>query len=103
MLKKISALAILIVFSLSIFAESAKKKKVVFLADGGKNKEKHAHETGNILLAEALEKSGLGIEASLHMGWPKDPKAFEGADCIVIYCNGGRRHLVMQDLKKFEE
>ncbi|MEM0898067.1 MAG: ThuA domain-containing protein [Verrucomicrobiota bacterium] len=80
----------------------AENKKIVFLADGGKNAEKHAHESGNALLAEALEASGLGFETSLHKGWPADPKAFDGADCVVIYCNGGKKHLVMDHLDQFE-
>ena len=40
----------------------AQNKKVVFLADRGKNSKTHAHESGNELLANALEKSELGFE-----------------------------------------
>jgi hypothetical protein len=68
----------------------AQNKKVVFLADRGKNSKTHAHESGNELLANALEKSELGFETSLHKGWPADPKAFDRADCVVIFCNGGK-------------
>ena len=89
------------VFTLSVLAEE--KKKIVFLADGGKNSKTHAHEGGNALLAKALKESGLGFETSLHKGWPADNKAFEGADCVVIFCNGGSGHLVMKDLDQFEE
>jgi type 1 glutamine amidotransferase len=83
------------------FAEE--NKKIVFLADGGKNSKTHAHEGGNALLANALEESGLGFETSLHKGWPADAKAFEGADCVVIFCNGGGGHLVMKHLDQFEK
>ena len=83
------------------FAEE--NKKIVFLADGGKNAKTHAHEGGNALLANALEESGLGFETSLHKGWPADAKAFEGADCVVIFCNGGGGHLVMKHLDQFEK
>ena len=75
----------------------------MFLADRGKNSKTHAHESGNELLADALEKSELGFETSLHKGWPADPKAFDGADCVVIFCNGGKGHLVMNHLDQFEK
>ena len=88
------------IFSMTAFAEN---KKIVFLADKGKDQEKHAHESGNALLAKALEECGLGFETSEFKGWPDDPKAFEGADCVVVYCNGGKGHLVMQHLDLFEE
>ena len=70
-----------ITFSTSAVAQS---KKVVFLADGGKNSETHAHVAGNALLAKALEESGLGFNTTLHKGWPSKPKAFDGADSVVI-------------------
>ncbi len=89
----------LLALSTATFAE---KTKVVFLADKGKDTEKHAHLSGNDLLAKALEESGLGFETFRHMGWPADPNAFDGADCVVIYCNGGKNHLVMEHLDQFE-
>ena len=49
---------ILLAFTLSVLAFSslsfAKNKKVVFLADKGKNTAVHAHESGNAILANAL-------------------------------------------------
>ena len=88
------------IFSATAFAEN---KKIVFLADKGKDQEKHAHESGNALLAKALEESGMGFETAQFKGWPSDPDAFKGADCIVVYCNGGNGHLVMQHLDQFEK
>ena len=81
----------------------AEKKKIVFLADGGKNSKTHNHVQGNAVLAAALEASGLGFETSQFKGWPKEAGAFDGADCIVIFCNGGGGHLVMKNLERFEE
>jgi len=95
-------LQLLIIAALAVPA-FAQKKKIVFLADRGKNSKTHAHESGNELLANALEKSELGFETSLHKGWPADPKAFDGADCVVIFCNGGKGHLVMNHLDQFEK
>ena len=58
-------LQLLIIAAFSGFAQN---KKVVFLADRGKNSTTHAHESGNELLANALEKSELGFETSLQVG-----------------------------------
>ena len=80
----------------------ADKKRVVFLADGGKNSKLHNHVEGNAVLAAALEGSGLCFETAQFTGWPKEANAFEGADCIVIFCNGGGGHLVMKHLEQFE-
>ena len=95
-------LQLLIIAALAVPA-CAQKKKIVFLADRGKNSKTHAHESGNELLANALEKSELGFETSLHKGWPADPKVFDSADCVVIFCNGGKGHLVMNHLDQFEK
>ena len=100
MLKKIIISVLLLTIAVSVAAD---KKKVVFLADRGKSGNVHAHISGNALLAEALEKSGLGFTTSLHMGWPKDASAFDGADTVVIFCNGGKGHLVMKNLEQFEK
>jgi hypothetical protein len=72
----------------------ADKKKVVLVA--GKQSHgygSHEHKAGCLLLAEALEKSGLPIETEVVTnGWPSDTSVFEGADSIVIYADGGGRH-----------
>ena len=98
---------ILLVSTLSALAFSfwatAKNKKVVFLADKGKNTTVHAHESGNAILANALEESKLGFDTAQFKGWPTDPKAFDGADSVVIFCNGGKGHLVMNHLDQFEK
>lgn len=84
-------------------AAYAEKKKVVFLADGGKTGNVHAHVAGNALLAKALVDSKLGFETAEFQGWPTDAKALEGIDCLVIFCNGGGGHLVMKNLDQFEK
>ncbi len=70
------------------------KKKIVFVA--GKKSHgygAHEHYAGCVLLAKALQNSGLNIETDVYRdGWPKDPHAFDGADAIVMYCDGGVRH-----------
>ena len=62
---------ILLAFTLPVLAFSslsfAKNKKVVFLADKGKNTAVHAHESGNAILAIAGEPTNLKV-VSAHKG-----------------------------------
>lgn len=53
----------------------------------------HEHKAGCMLLADALNKSNLGIEARVYTnGWPEDDSVLDYADSIVVYCDGGGRH-----------
>jgi hypothetical protein len=81
------------------------KKKIVLIAGpkshgyGG-----HEHNAGCLLLGEWLNESGLGVEAVVHQnGWPEQPDAFKGADAIVIFCDGGGRHVVMPHLEEVDK
>ena len=90
-----------------------KVRKVVFVA--GRDSHgygAHEHEGGCRILKQALDESGLPIATSIHTGgWPKDAKAFEGADTVVIYCDGGgnahmapgRGHVINHHLDQFEQ
>ena len=53
-------LTVILAFSFSSLADE--KKKIVFLADGGKNSKTHAHESGNALLAKHLKKVGSDLK-----------------------------------------
>jgi putative membrane-bound dehydrogenase-like protein len=35
-------------------------------------------------------------------GWPKTPNALDGFDCIVMYCDGGGRHMVNEHLAEMD-
>ena len=53
----------------------------------------HEHRAGCMLLAKALNESGLPVEAQVVTeGWPKDASVLDGADTIIIYADGGGRH-----------
>lgn len=53
----------------------------------------HEHRAGCMLLAEALNSSGLGIQADVYTnGWPTDESVLDHADSIVIYADGGGGH-----------
>ena len=54
----------------------------------------HEHKAGNILLARKLEAAMSDFDTAVFTnGWPEDPAALDGFDCIVMYCDGGGRHI----------
>jgi len=80
------------------------RKKIVFVA--GKKSHgyfSHEHKAGCILLAEALNGSGLPVQTVVYSdGWPKDVTAFDNADTVVCYCDGGPRHFLNPHLEEFD-
>ena len=65
--------------------------KVVFVA--GKPSHgygAHEHNGGCLLLARELQRAKPGYEVVVYRnGWPTEANAFDGADTIVMYCDGG--------------
>lgn len=81
------------------------KKKVVFLAGRPSHGHgAHEHRAGCMLLARLLnEHMGEEIHAvTYHYGWPSDPTALQNADSIIIFCDGGGRHLARPHLREIE-
>ncbi len=77
----------------------ADETKVLFVA--GKKSHgyfSHEHNAGSLLLAKLLNESGLEFYASVYYneedpGWPKNEALLKGVDAVVIYCDGGGKHL----------
>ena len=67
------------------------KKKILFIAGNTKHRHGyHEYRAGSILLADALNASGLPVEARVHWyGWPEDESIFDGVDACIIYADGG--------------
>lgn len=97
-------LATLAAPSISAAEPEAKKKQVLFLAGNPSHGYgAHDHLAGCMLLAKSLNESGLPIEARVyHYGWPKDPKAFDGVNCIVMYGDGGPGHMANAHLDELD-
>ena len=56
----------------------------------------HEHNAGVLLLTKCLTQIP-GIQAVAYTnGWPKSANAFDGADAIVLYMDGGDGHLAIQ-------
>ncbi|MBL7153048.1 MAG: ThuA domain-containing protein [Phycisphaerae bacterium] len=82
----------------------AERKKIVLVAgrqSHGYNA--HEHKAGNLLLAKCLNANVPGIFAATYdNGWPKDPTAFDNADAVSIFCDGGGGHVAMRHLDEMD-
>ena len=78
--------------------------KVVFLAGPDSHGPgEHEHKAGSELLSAALRERQPGYEVvNVYGGWPEDPAVFAGADALVMYCDGGKHHLINDQLQAFE-
>ena len=85
-------------------AVHAEEKKVVFVAGRGSHGYgAHEHHAGCLLLSDLLNKYHDGVTSEVFRnGWPDDPDAFDGADSIVIFSDGGRGHPALPHLDQLE-
>ena len=57
----------------------------------------HEHNAGVLLLQKCLAGvPGLTTSVALN-GWPKDSVAFNNADAVILFCDGGPRHVALTD------
>ena len=78
-------------------------KKIVFLAGGPSHGYgSHEHHAGCLLLARYLHENLPGYETVVHReGWPSAGLAgLEGADAIVVFCDGGGGQLLIPHLEE---
>ena len=54
----------------------------------------HEHFAGLRILQDAIQQSSEGVNVTLVRDWPSDEQ-IAAADTIVIYCDGGKRHVAM--------
>jgi type 1 glutamine amidotransferase len=80
-------------------------KKICFVAGTESHgSAAHAHSAGCRYLAEVLNKNMPGIRAVVHKGgWPKDRSFLDGVDAIVMFCDGGGRHMVIPHLEEVDK
>ncbi len=53
----------------------------------------HEFPSGCNVLADALNQSGLGIRATVSLGWPDNLDTLEDIAAVVVYCDGGSDHV----------
>ena len=78
--------------------------KVIFLAGPDSHLPgAHEHKAGAELLSSALRQRQPTFETiNIYGGWPDDETVFEGADALVMYCDGGESHLISDHLETFD-
>lgn len=103
-------LALLIFSCLAIIPTQAnandnETKKVVFVAGTRSHGYgSHEHYAGCKLLATRLQQAMPNFKCVVYQnGWPKDPKAFEGADTVIMYADGGGRHPANPHLEQVDK
>ncbi len=87
--KPLPSLARIAIACALLSSQSHAANKIVILA-GGRSHGPGEHEfrAGSMLLAKALNESGLDVQAEVVSGWPSDEKVLDGAKTIVIYADG---------------
>ena len=101
----LTSLAAVCLSGLSVGADAAEPTKVVFISgEPSHGPMSHEHRAGNMLLAKALNASGLDVNAVVlpENGYPKDPSVLEDADTIVIFCTGHQGHVLNPKLEEFD-
>jgi len=81
-------------------------KKIVFVAGTPSHPPRaHEHNAGCLLLAGKLNKyqSDKVLAVVYTNGWPSDPTAFQNADAVVMYSDGGQRHVAFSHLKTLRQ
>lgn len=88
----VSILAIFVVAP-SMAAGAKKTHKIIFVAGKPSHPTMmHEYNAGCALLKKCLDKV-KGVETVLYTnGWPSDPHAFDGADAIMLFMDGGDGH-----------
>lgn len=82
----------------------ANKKRIVMVAGsashGGGS---HEHPAGCAYLADQLNTALDSVEAVVSRGWPEDPNTFSDTDAIIVYSDGGAKHLSIPHLEQISE
>jgi type 1 glutamine amidotransferase len=76
------------------------KKKIVLVAGRPSHGHmQHEHNAGVLLLKKCLLESVSEdvLPANYHNGWPQDPTAFDNADSILLFMDGGGNHPAIQE------
>lgn len=74
------------------------RKKIVMVAGHPSHgKGEHEFNAGVTLLRHCLDKMpDRVLAAEYHNGWPSDPTAFDNADAVLLYMDGGGGHPLIQ-------
>ena len=96
-----------LMFSMSLFvsAQADENKRQILMLAGPPSHGYGAHEhyAGLKVLEESIGEVASDCEIKLLRGWPEDESVLDAADTIVIYCDGGKRHIAMKHRDKLRK
>jgi GNAT superfamily N-acetyltransferase len=77
---------------------SAGRKKILLLAGRPSHAPgEHEFRAGALLVKKCLDESCPRLISEVHSeGWPRDPTAFDNADAVFMFADGGARHPVLE-------
>ncbi len=104
-LERVCLVALFVLF-LAAPSHSAEKARIVFISGSPSHgRMKHEHRAGNMILAKALNDSGLNVDAVLvpHYGYPDDKAILRDAATVVIFSTGHGGHVLNKQLDEFDE
>ncbi len=87
---------LLAVWSIATLSAPAADKKILLIAGPPSHGPgAHEHNAGVLLLQKCLAGvPGLKTDVTLG-GWPTDPSTFAGVDAVVIFSDGGAKHVAL--------
>ena len=73
------------------WGDTTGKKRILFIAGSTTHRHGiHEYKAGSLLLAKALNESGLPVVAKVHwFNWPEEQSCLEGVDTIIVYADAG--------------
>jgi putative membrane-bound dehydrogenase-like protein len=85
-------------------AATSPGKRIVFVAGRPSHAYgAHEHNAGCLLLSRELKAALPHYDVQVHLnGWPEQADFLRGADCLVMYCDGGARHMVIPHLDEVD-
>jgi hypothetical protein len=74
-----------------------RRKLVMVAGEASHGPGEHEHRAGVLLTEKCLDAAGLPLVTAAYTGgWPADPTAFDNADALFFFSDGGQRHPVVQ-------
>lgn len=91
------AIAVSVVSTLQAVTPDGKHKLVLIAGKPSHPPGMHEFRAGTILLEKCLKNVSNLVVDRHEMGWVSDEKAFDDADAVVIYADGGAKHPAVVD------
>ncbi len=78
--------------------QGAKKNILMIAGNPSHGYGSHEHFAGLKILEASINASTDDVDVTVVKGWPENESLVDQADSIVIYCDGGKRHLAIEHL-----